>query len=136
MTTSNHAAMVAAVSHAIREERVAIQTFAADREIHQRRTLRTFEDREGVKFSTESLPPQNLWVAYGDGPARPVINGRVVRELDAKNQRRHAALLADRDNCVRLRKIHANRPDLLAKLADRIRHIDGLIFKGEREGRW
>ncbi|ORW33262.1 hypothetical protein AWB91_09045 [Mycobacterium paraense] len=106
MTTPSGAALQSAIAHAIRQERAALRQFQADR---------AAADRQPDRFTTGS---------------------KTVVDQPSGDQRRRAALQRDRDNCVRLRKLHANRPDLLVRLAGRITHIDQLIFEGEREGRW
>ena len=57
-------------------------------------------------YRTETQPEPSVFVAYGDGPPRPVINGRAVGPCELADMRRRAVLERDLEDALRRRALH------------------------------
>jgi hypothetical protein len=88
-------------------------------------------------FRTET-PADPVLVAYGDGPARPVVNGRIVGRFEAADMRRREVLERDYQDAMRRRALHLRTGNMAAyrKADDQADHYLNLIIAGRDQGRW
>jgi len=89
-------------------------------------------------YRTETPAVPSVFVAYSDGPARPVINGRVMGRFELADMRRREVLERDLADAMRRRALHLRTGNLAAyRKADRQadRYLD-LIAEGIRANRW
>jgi hypothetical protein len=88
-------------------------------------------------FRTET-PGEPVFVAYGDGPARPVINGRARARFELADMRRREVLERNLQDAMRRRALHRRTGNFAAyRKADEQagRYMD-LIVAGIDAHRW
>lgn len=89
-------------------------------------------------YRTETRPEPSVFVAYGDGPARPVIDGRARGPYELADMRRREVLQRDLDDALRRRALHRHTGNMAAyRKADEQadRYLD-LIAAGIAAHRW
>jgi len=69
-------------------------------------------------YRTETRPAPSVFVAYGDYPPRPVIDGRMVGRFEQADMRRRAQLERDLAKAMRLRSLHRGRNEAAYRKAD------------------
>ncbi len=89
-------------------------------------------------FRTETKPEPSVFVAYGDGPARPVIDGRAVGRFELADIRRREVLERDFKDAMRRRALHLRTGNQAAyrKADEQADHYLSLIVAGRQQGRW
>jgi transposase len=89
-------------------------------------------------FRTETQTGPSVFVAYGDGPARPVINGRVVGPFELADMRRREVLERDFNDAMRRRALHLRTGNLAAyrKADEQADKYLQLIADGIAAHRW
>ena len=89
-------------------------------------------------YRTETTPAPSVFVAYGDGPARPVIDGRARGRFELADMRRREVLERDLADAMRRRALHLRTGNRAAyRKADEQagRYMD-LIVAGIEAHRW
>jgi hypothetical protein len=89
-------------------------------------------------FRTETTPEPSVFVAYGDGPARPVIDGRARGRFELADMRRREVLERDYQDAMRRRALHRRSGNMAAyrKADDQADRYLDLIVAGRNQGRW
>ena len=89
-------------------------------------------------FRTETTPEPSVFVAYGDGPARPVIDGRPRARFELADKRRREVLERDFKDAMRRRALHLRTGNMAAfrKADEQADHYMHLIRVGRDQGRW
>ena len=89
-------------------------------------------------FRTETKPEPSVFVAYGDGPARPVIDGRARGRFELADMRRREVLERDFKDAMRRRALHLRTGNQAAyrKADEQADHYLSLIVAGREQGRW
>ena len=93
---------------------------------------------ERQPYRTETKPAPSVFVAYGDGPARPVIDGRARGPYELADMRRREVLQRDLDDAMRRRALHLRTGNMAAYRkadAQADRYLD-LIAAGIACSRW
>lgn len=89
-------------------------------------------------FRTETPREPSVFVAVGDGPPRPVINGRAVGPCELADMRRREVLERNLEDAMRRRALHrrtGNREAWRKADEQADRYLD-LIDLGVAMGRW
>lgn len=89
-------------------------------------------------YRTETKPEPSVFVAYGDGPKRPVINGRVVGPFELADMRRREVLERDLNDAMRRRTLHLRTGNMAAfrKADEQVDRYLDLIAAGIECHRW
>jgi hypothetical protein len=89
-------------------------------------------------FRTETPAEPSVFVAYGDGPARPVINGRAVGRFELADMRRREVLERDFRDAMRRRALHLRTGNRAAyhKADEQAGRYMDLIVAGIEAHRW